>query len=76
MMKSVTGLSIGTPRVANEGGPELTAYEFRCPEVGGVVTPAVVESGLVGLIGRVTEALRAERVCPSGKGGRILNWLP
>ncbi|KAL6966400.1 hypothetical protein U1Q18_032181 [Sarracenia purpurea var. burkii] len=46
MMKSVMGLSVGTPRVTSEGGPELTAGEFRCPEVGSVVTSVV--SGVVG----------------------------
>ncbi|KAL6998985.1 hypothetical protein U1Q18_000152 [Sarracenia purpurea var. burkii] len=44
-MKSVTGLSVGTPRVADEGGPELAACEFRCLEVGDVVTPAVSDVG-------------------------------
>ncbi|KAL6972007.1 hypothetical protein U1Q18_031690, partial [Sarracenia purpurea var. burkii] len=33
-MRSVTRLIVGTPSVTNEGGYELTACEFRCPEVG------------------------------------------
>ncbi|KAL6977226.1 hypothetical protein U1Q18_026022 [Sarracenia purpurea var. burkii] len=38
-MRSMMTLIVGTPRVASEGRSELTAREFRCPEVGSRSAP-------------------------------------
>ncbi|KAL6986380.1 hypothetical protein U1Q18_019745 [Sarracenia purpurea var. burkii] len=69
-MRLVTRLIIGTPRVANEGGSELTARKFRCPEAGSWSAPVNWSSYSLWVSGSWLLPVTFHRPGPSWSGCR------